>query len=45
VRQKMMATTSTCSTPTVPNGSQVATHGVQNGLGHEEKNAVTENVA
>jgi len=45
VRQKMMASSSTCSTPTVPNGAQVATHGAQNGLGHEEKNAVTENVA
>jgi len=45
VRQKMMATSSTCSTPTVPNGSQAVTHGAQNGLVQEEKNAVTENVA
>jgi len=46
VRQKMMATSSTCSTPTVPNGAQAASNGAQNtGLGHEDKNTVTENVA
>jgi len=45
VRQKMMATSSTCSTPTVPNGAPVvASNGAHNGLGHEDKNPVTEHV-
>lgn len=45
VRQKMMATSSTCSTPTVPNGASVVTLGTPNGMCQEEKNQVTENVA
>eukprot|EP00092_Neocalanus_flemingeri_P026005 GFUD01028185.1.p1 GENE.GFUD01028185.1~~GFUD01028185.1.p1 ORF type:complete len:1977 (+),score=326.72 GFUD01028185.1:762-6692(+) len=45
VRQKMMATSSTCSTPTVPIGAQLAAHGAQHGPGLEDKNTVTENVA
>jgi len=44
VRQKMMATSSTCSTPTVPNGIQLSSNGTSNGLNHEDKNEAGENV-